>query len=426
MGTMNDLIYQIQNKLKNLLSNRFIRNLGWMSGAEFGNRIIRLVATVFLARLLTSYDYGLAAIVLTTYEFSYIFTKVGISQKLVQADEESLEELCVAAYWLNWLVFFGIFCIQCLAAFPIAWFYRDPQLILPICITALPYLILPISSIQGTLIYRENRLKIIALNQAIGVSSSNILSLIFAFLGMGLWAIILPRVLVAPIWVYICYVNHPWRIKQGFTRKRWGEIFNFGKNILGVELLKTLVNNLDYLIVGRFLGIRELGFYYFAFNAGLGISLSLIKAFYSTLLPHLCSLQENLSQLKQQYFKSLKVIAAIIIPLVLLQSFLAPLYVPIVFGEKWIDAIPVLMLICLSAIPRPFGDAASQLLIAIGKPDLNLRWSVIFTSVFIASLFIGIQWQAIGVAFAVLIVHFTLFPLFAIWATRYAFKTKFV
>ena len=423
---MNDLIYQVQNKLKNLLSNRFIRNLGWMSGAEFGNRIIRLVATVFLARLLTSYDYGLAAIVLTTYEFSYIFTKVGISQKLVQADEESLEELCVAAYWLNWLVFFGIFCIQCLAAFPIAWFYRDPQLILPICITALPYLILPISSIQGTLIYRENRLKIIALNQAIGVSSSNILSLIFAFLGMGLWAIILPRVLVAPIWVYICYVNHPWRIKQGFTRKRWGEIFNFGKNILGVELLKTLVNNLDYLIVGRFLGIRELGFYYFAFNAGLGISLSLIKAFYSTLLPHLCSLQENLSQLKQQYFKSLKVIAAIIIPLVLLQSFLAPLYVPIVFGEKWIDAIPVLMLICLSAIPRPFGDAASQLLIAIGKPDLNLRWSVIFTSVFIASLFIGIQWQAIGVAFAVLIVHFTLFPLFAIWATRYAFKTKFV
>jgi len=60
---------------------------------------------------------------------------------------------------------------------------------------------------------------------------------------------------------------------------------------------------------------------------------------------------------------SLKTIGIIII---LRFSSLAHLYVPVLFGQKWIVAIPVLVLICLSAIPT-FADAASWLLLAVGK-----------------------------------------------------------
>jgi PST family polysaccharide transporter len=107
-----------------------------------------------------------------------------------------------------------------------------------------------------------------------------------------------------------------------------------------------------------------------------------------------------------------------------LQSSLAPFYVPLVFGEKWIEAIPVLMLICLSAIPRPFGQAASQLMIAIGRPDIDFRWNVIFTFMFTLSIFFGVQWQAIGVAIAVLAIHAIALPGYTFWASRYAFHKK--
>ena len=124
------------------------------------------------------------------------------------------------------------------------------------------------------------------------------------------------------------------------------------------------------------MSIEALGIYYFAFNAGLGISLGIITSIKSALLPHLCNARDNLSQFRSRYFSSLKTIALVIVPMVLLQSSLAPIYLPIVFGDKWINAIPVLMLICLSAIPRPFADSASQLLLAVDKPEIDLIWNV--------------------------------------------------
>ena len=174
--------------------------------------------------------------------------------------------------------------------------------------------------------------------------------------------------------------------------------------------------------MGSFLGVKELGIYFFGFNAGLGISLSAISAINSSIYPHLCAARSDMLELKHRYFGSLKTISFIIIPLVLLQSGLAPFYGPIFFGEKHLASIPILILICLSAIPRPFAAAAANLLVAVGRPDLELRWNILFTAVFTGALLIGIHWQAIGVAVSVLLIHLISIPLFVAWATRYVFR----
>lgn len=410
--------------IKKKLSSSFVRNLGWLGGAQMFIRASRLIATVVLARFLSPYDYGLAALVLTTHEFTKTFSQVGITAKLIQVEEEKLEKLCNSSYWLSWVIFLILFVVQCLAAFPIAWFYKSNKLILPICALASIYLMSPLCMIQSSLIRRENRLKITATSQAIQLSAANILTALFAFMGMGMWAIVLPNIIAYPISVYIYNRNHSWRPTKGFTTEAWGELFSFGRNLLGIELLTTLRNNLDYLIVGRFLGIKDLGIYFFAFNAGLGISQTIVQSITMALFPHLCAVRSDWNQFKNRYFSSLKTISFIIIPFVLFQSSLAPLYVPIVFGQKWVVAIPVLMLICLSAIPRPFAIAASQLLMAVDKPNLSLRWDIIFTVLFAGGLLVGVQWQAIGVATAVLLSHIVLLPLFVLWATRFVFGTN--
>jgi PST family polysaccharide transporter len=418
MFNLSSLLTRLQQKL----TSQFIRNIGWLGAGELVIRIFRLVTTILLARFLSPYDYGLAAIVLATNEFIMVFSRVGLDEKLIQIEEHQLEAFAIAAYWLNWVIYGLLFIVQCLVALGVAWFYHDHQLILPICAMSIVYLMIPIAAVQSTLIVRENRLRISALTNTLQVSTDNVLTAIFAVLGLGMWAIVLPKVLVAPIWVGVHYVNHPWRPHQGFTSKHWGDLLGFGKHLLGVELLKTLRNNLDYLIVGRFVGVKELGVYYFAFNAGLGISLSFINAINTALLPHLCSARSQWSEFQQRYFNSLKTISWIIVPLVILQSSLAPFYVPLIFGTKWIPAIPVLILICLSAIPRPYADAASQLLLAVNQPRLSLVWSVGFTAVFSVGLLMGVQWQAIGVAVSVLLTHWLFLPLFTLWATRYVFR----
>ncbi|MBD1935707.1 MULTISPECIES: lipopolysaccharide biosynthesis protein [Cyanophyceae] len=416
-------ILAIVPKLKKKLSNPFIRNIGWMGMSELVPRILRIGVIVVLARYLTSYDYGLGAIVLTVGDFTRVFTNVGINAQIIQTDKEKedLNGLCNSAYWLNWLIYFALFAIQCILAFPISWFYKEPRLILPICVGAIGYLFWPTAAIQCALIQRENRLKICAINNLTMTSISYVSSAVIAYLGMGVWAFVLPGLLTSPIAVFIYRHNHAWRPTKGITTKYWKELLSFGKNILGVEFLKTLRNSLDYLIVGRFLGVKELGIYFFGFNGGLGVSLSIINAISSSVYPHLCAARSNKFELKKRYLESIKVISFVIVPLVILQSSLAPFYVPVIFGQKWVVAIPILIVICLSAIPRPFADTSAKLLVAIGKPNLEFRWNIVFTGMFIGALFMGIHWGAIGVAISVFLVHVICLPLFTFWATRYVF-----
>ncbi|MGB3299304.1 MAG: oligosaccharide flippase family protein, partial [Phormidesmis sp.] len=122
----------IYNKVKQLFSDQYVRNIGWLGFGEVVGRVFRLGIVVFIARILTPHDYGLAAIILTVKEFALVFTlNGGITGKLIQADKADLDVLANTAYWLNWIFCGILFSLQCVAAFPVAMFYQEPRLILP-------------------------------------------------------------------------------------------------------------------------------------------------------------------------------------------------------------------------------------------------------------------------------------------------------
>ncbi|MBC1220729.1 lipopolysaccharide biosynthesis protein [Nostoc sp. UCD121] len=410
----------IQTLQKRLFQDRFIRNIGWMGAAELVIRVFRLVTTVILARFLSAEDYGLAAIVLMTNEFIRVFTRNGIADKIVQADASDIEELCRTAYGLNWLIAGVLFTVQCLASLAIAQFYNNSHLILPICLIAITYLVYPLAMVQTALIRRENRLNILALITSVQVSTDNVLTAIFALSGMGMWAIILPKFLVAPIWIILTFKYQPWRMTQSFTFAKGRQITSFASRVLGIELLTIFRENVDYLLIGRFLGVQALGVYYFAFNAGLGLSLSVINAIRVSLFSDLCDLNSQVTLFADRYMQSLRKIALMIVPLVVLQSSLAPFYVPLIFGHKWVEqgAVSILIVICCSALSRPFADAASLMFRAFGQPQIELRWNLLFTGFLAIAIWLGTQWGILGAAVAVMVTHLTLQPLYTIWATR--------
>ena len=410
------------SKLKQQFSNKFARNIGWLGIAELVTRVFRLGTTVTLARLFSPHDYGLIAIIYTVQGFAEVFTmRAGIGAKIIQSKEEELESVCQTAYWLNWILCISLFVIQCILAYPIALFYKEQELTLLICALGLMYLMFPIFMVQSALIARENRLKISALCSGGQIVISNLTIITLALLGFGVWAIVWAMVLSTPIWILITYLNHPWRPAKKFTFKHWRDITNFGGSMLGIELLDKMRLNLDYLIVGRFLSVEALGIYFFAFSAGLGISQNVIKAIISALFPYICEVGEDMKRIKQRYFSSIKTMGVIIVSLVLLQSSLAPIYVPIIFGSKWSSAIPILIVICLSAIPLAFASATYQLLNAVGKIKLTLQWNVVYTVIFVLALLLIVKQGVMWVAITVLVCQI-LTLLFSYWATQNVFK----
>jgi O-antigen/teichoic acid export membrane protein len=135
--------------------------------------------------------------------------------------------------------------------------------------------------------------------------------------------------------------------------------------------------------------------------------------------------RENLSELKQRYFSSIKTIATVLIPIVLLQSGLAPFYVPLIFGTKWINAIPILSIICLSAIPLAFALGSYQLLNAVGHVKITLIWNSIYTALFAIVILVAVRWGIFSVAVAVLMCQ-AVTLIFSMWATRYVLASEAV
>jgi len=408
-------------KWQALKANNFARNLGSMGSAQLAIRFSRLAATILLSRLLLPQDYGIAALVLTVYEFISLFTRNGISAKVVQASVEDLPVVAMTAYHMTWVLCLGLMVVQLLVAVPVALFYDNMSLALPIAAMSLIYLASPLSNIQSAFQQREGRLGRIALAGAVQVVVDNILTAIFAVSGFGLWAIILPKILVAPIWIGFVRFGHSWRPKKiaGVSRFHgWQDIARFSRNVMGVELLTTFQANVDNLLVGYFLGLHALGIYYFAFNGGLGITLGLISASDVAVYPHLCQVRDNPAALADRFAKTRRTISFTVLPLIIAQVALAPIYVPIVFGQKWVEAVPVLMLICLSAIMRPFASLCSQLLKALGRPGIELKWQLGNTALLMVALVIGAQFNILAVAAAVFVVQSLVLGAFAYFIPR--------
>lgn len=386
-----------------------------MGLAQIAVRASRLITTILLSRWLAPEIFATAAIVLTVYEFVSLFTRNGISSSIIQATPEDVEAMAMTAWRLTWIACISLLLLQCALAYPIAWFYHNSKLAFPIIAMSAIYLVTPMSNIQAAFQQREGKLGRMALASATQVISDNILTACFALAGFDMWAIILPKLLVAPIWLIMVRNGHKWRphkVLGNANFSGWSKILHYSRSVIGTEVLSTVQANIDNLLVGYFLGLHALGIYYFAFNAGLGLTLGFISAISVAVFPYLCEVNTDKQTLQSRFFQTRNRMGLGLGAIIILQSALAPFYVPLVFGSKWIEAAPVLSIICLSALVRPYACITGQLLKAIGKPEIEMRWQFINTVVLIIALLIACQFSILAVAIAVLSVQTTVLGIF--------------
>jgi len=396
-------------------NNVFIKNLAWLGISEVFVRITRLVTAVVLARIMDPLTFGVAALVLTINELIRVFNRNGIGAKIVQCSDNELIEITNTAYRLNFIFCISLFLLQCLIAYPLARFYNTPELVPMLQVLSITYLIMPYGMVQASLVQRAQKLKTAALIDGSQVGIDNIITTILALLGLGAWAIVLPKFLTSPIWVFGYRQAFSWKpTGKVLSFNLWQEILKFGQYYLSIELLKTARLNLDNMIIGRLLGMEALGLYYFARNAGLGFSLTLINAINSALYPNLCEVKNNITELKSRFNRNLKQIGLIAVPLISLQAGLAFIYVPIIFGEQWEAAIPVLTLLCLSALSRPLAESASALTLAMGRISIDFKWNFIFTIIFLITVSFAASISLTAIAASIFVIYTLSHPLYLI------------
>lgn len=401
-----------------------VRNMSWLALSELMIRVSRLATAVILARMLNAHEFGVIAIAMTVQEVVQTLTRNGIGAKIVQTDSARLNAVCNIVYRFNWRICIALFFIQCAVAHPIKLFYRDESLYPLVIALAVPYLIYPFSMVQVYRIQRQNRLGLTALANGVQVSIDNICSAVLALCGFGIWSVIIPKLVVAPLWVLFYRRQESWRPNKDVSDYSGNDILAFSLHVLGAEICATARRHIDRLLIGFFMGLDTLGIYYFAVNSGLGLTLSLASAFNTAFYPHLCAQRDNLVALKREFNKGIKVIVGLSIVVFGSQALLAPWYVPLIFGQQWQHAVPLLMVLTLSGVPRPVAEGCAQFLRAINKPRIDFRWNVVFTVLLALSISLGVRYDIYTVAYAVLASHFLFIPLYVAGCLFFSGKSE--
>jgi len=385
------LLSRLPAPVRALLGDRLVRNVGWNGVAEFANRLTRLVTTVVLARWLSAQDLGLAAIAITTFEILRIIAQTGVGQAVGRALPSQLASTCITAHRVSWAICLGVAAAQLVLGAIIAYVTGRTEVFLMIACLAGVYLTLPFGQIQAHLIVRDNRLHVLAKIALVQVAADNLFTALFAVAGFGAWAIVLPKLVTAPIWVVMMRRAQAWEPDPAVQPAPWRPIVSFAAAIVGSDLIVASRLHFDKMLVGAILGVEALGIYYFIFNAGIGFSLSITQSLSASMYPHLAELAAKPRELLARYDQMLIRAVAPCSAVIALQAILALAYVPIVFGPRFAPYAYLVTILCASAVTKPVYDSAAQLLRILGLVRLELAVSTAFTALSLLALASGLS-----------------------------------
>lgn len=385
--------------MQTAVTSPLLRGVAAFGSAELANRIVRLVTTVVIARQLAPEIVGQAALALTLFEIVRIFAGMGIGQRIVSCAEEDLAATCNAAHRLFWLWSAVMVGMQLCVAAVLGLGFGQTSAGWMLAALSMVYPMMPGGLVQVHLAMREGLNGRLAKTSASQAIADHLMTAALLLAWPSPWSVVLPKLLTTPVWLLMSRSNRPWKPEPGAGRAPATKMLRFGGGVLAADGLSALRTQGDNLIVAAMMGTSALGTYYFAFNAGLGIVSSLVGAFGTVTFPILCGADE--SARTKVLARVVKAGAGLFVPLVALQAFFAPFYVPLVFGSHWAFAAPLIAVLCLAGISNLATTVTANWLRCQGKVGHDVGRSLITCGAALGGLYLGaltgdLFWAVVG------------------------------
>ena len=371
------------------LKQQTLTGLEWNAGANIAKQILQFVISVILIRLLTPEDFGLIGMIIVFTGFAGLFGDLGFGAALIQRKE--IEERHLSSiFWLNiatGLILTGIM----LAIAPvITTFYNEPRLKLLTMVLSAAFFIGSFSIVQKIILIRSMNFRMLAIIETLTMSIAGILAIILAFLGFGVWTLVWQAIVSAIIGAILLWVLSDWRPSLRFNKNAAKELLGFSGNLLGFDVFNYWVRNVDDLLIGKVIGSSGLGIYTKAYSIMLMPLRQVSSAVGQVMFPALSKIQDDKLRVKHLYLSSISIIALITFPMMMGLLIVADSFVLVLFGQKWVNLIPILKVFCLLGMLQSIGTTVGWIYNSQGRTDWQFLWGIASGSLLIISIIIGI------------------------------------
>ena len=211
--------------------------------------------------------------------------------------------------------------------------------------------------------------------------------------------------------------SSPWRPRFLFSSESLRHLLGYGGPVLGSNFVWYLERNTDNFLIGRVLGPAALGAYGIAYNIMLVPILKIVSPIQQVFFPAMSRIRQA-GDLGPVWLRMTRVLTALAFPLLVGLAVVAPEFVAVVLGEKWHAAVRVLQVLAWVGIVQVLAAQATNVLEAIGRVGVVLRYSFVSAAASIAGFLIGLQWGIVGVAVGYTIANAVLVPIYLVIGCR--------
>lgn len=355
---------------------------------------------VVFARLLTPQDFGVFAMVVPVVVLVNSLANHAFQTTLIQAKALSpveTHQLFRFATLVNSL----LVAASIVAAFVLAWFYQEPDVVPPVVVWTAALLLLTRTSFQEGLLKREMRFPTVLGIQVAGLGFGIVAGVVAALLGAGYWALVVQALVMEAVRAGgVHRVSHwrPGRSADGEPAAA-ANLKSFWLSLAGFRVATWLSEQPDRLLVGRLGGAPTLGIYdtarrwsWYPFSEPF-LSLSDVA------VASLSSVSPEPEQYRRFLSREVRAMLTIALPPIAFTAVESGSVVHVLLGSQWEDAVPYVQLLCIAAFFGSLGRLTQWVFISLGDTRRLLRWSLMVqTPVLLAAVLIGSLGGARGVA----------------------------
>ncbi len=370
---------------------------GWIVLLQFG-------ASAVLARVLAPDDFGIMGMAILAKGLIQLVGSFGTTTGVIAKKGITQEDLSTA-FWMELVVYCLMFAVSFAVAPLAAIFFHTPELTWVLRIVSITMLMTGASCISGAVLYRELRFGTIKIIEGAGYAFQVSLAIVFAVVfDLEYWSLVLSIVISSFATTLATIFCARWRPRFCFRRESFRFMLRYGVHGLGFSFVLYFQNNIDYLLVSRFLGAHILGLYEFAYRIPNMLFNRLAQPISGIIFPVLSKVQSSNERMAAGFLKTAKYIAFIVVPLLGGLVVIAKPTVLVLWGDQWVRAIFPLQILCISAAIRSILCYSSTIFLCKNRPDLQFKFGILqFIVTFAGVAILGYFYDLIGIAMGMVV-----------------------
>ena len=381
------------------LRNTTIKGMGWSFTDGILSQGITFVVGIILARILSPEDYGEIAIVTIFVNVFNSIVDSGLSSALIRKkDADDIDFNTV--FWSNLILSLLLFVVLFLCARPIATFFNLPHLVPLIQVMSIIIIINALSLIQRAILAKQIDFKTRTKVSVISAILSGVIGIGMAIKKCGVWSLVGQQISYQGFCSMLLWIFNDWRPHRKFSSTRFKELFGFGWKLLVSGLMEMVYNEIYKVIIGKFYTPSFLGQYTRANQLASLPSSNITAVTQRVSFPALSSIQDDKIRVKNAYKKIIK--STMLITFVLMLGIVgcAKNLVYVLLGQKWMQCVPMLQLICFDLMLYPLHASNLNMLKIYGRSDLYLKLEIVKKLLAVIpvtlGIFVNIYWMLVG------------------------------